>query len=528
MALRPIALTPDRFVAHCQATGFSVAEASAFFHELAALASPYQFEPQRLRRTAWLRALAHWHRRLRDRVRHIRSVEDWRAYQKAWMRPHEASALGFQGPHAQGAQFVESGDAVHFVARHWPLLSLGEPEAAFEGRRQGVWPTFEPATSWNALNAQVTHPRLLGRLLKALNLVPDPTRPDPSWTQALRETGLRSVRVHWAESHHGRQTDLVQVLLEAQAMVAGPVKWAGPVLGLAGATGLELVAGHGGERSGQVRLDPYATGQTLMVDDWGVMAHEWLHTLDATLARDCQQPTRWMTLGMAEDEPSLPSDPRVEAAGSAWWDQVACVQFLPLPAEVRTAVQRDLNRWPERLRQTLGGAPGVEEHLAEESLQMDRGQWHEAEAQARWEAWMEAALPEADADLRWRTAQMFSAEMALAVHTDDFDGPVWANFLRERTHDRGLGRWAARASQQRYLSSPIELMARSFEAAFGPHEGGPNPVWQVTRAEAGMRWPLPAERAHQREGWLRCFQALTPWWQLRQGTRSPLDRLGRG
>lgn len=512
-------LTPECFTAHCQKAGFSLDQARLFFQELSALASPYQFEPQRLRRTPWLRSLAHWHRHFRNLIEQVRTVDDWLAYQKAW-RHHV-----FDGPHAHGGHFSATGDARRFLFTHWPLLSMGEPEAAFENRCSGRWPAGEAGApkSWAGLAARVNHPRLLGRLLAELPAVVRQSAPASvdAWARLLRQTGLRSVRVHWAESPHAQLAVLMDILQEAQSLLTAPLGWTGPVLGLAGATGLEFVAGAG-DGSGQVRLDPFTTGQTLMVDDWGVMAHEWLHTLDATLARDTQQPTRWMTLGLAEDVHTLPTQWAIAQAGSAWWDQVNLIQFAPLPVAVLTQVDSDLADWPTRLRETLGVVPGFEARMIEESVRLQRGDWHEDESQRRWQEWIGLALPEADDDLAWRTAQLFSAEMALIGHTQSLDGPVWATFLRQRAHDRGLAGTAPRSTQQRYLASPIELMARSFEAAFGPHEGDPNPVWLVTRSAAGMVWPLPAEQSYQRDGWTRCLKAMEPWWQLRQATLSPL------
>jgi hypothetical protein len=512
-------LSPDHFVAHCQSTGFSLEQAHAWFHELAALASPCQFEPQQLRRTPWLRALAHWHRLFRDAVLAVRTPAQWEEYQQRWYH------RDFHGPHVQGLMFFQSGDARRFLFTHWPLLSLGEPEAQFEHRCSGTWPTTTAPHSWEGLDHEVTHPRLLGRLLaalpeSALALNGNPSR--AQWAHTLRQTGLRSVRVHWSEGAQTHRAVLMQMLLEAQIMLATPLNWTGPVLGLAGATGLELVAGLGQAGSGEIRLDPFATGQTLVVDDWGVMAHEWLHTLDATLARDCQQPCRWMTLGLAEDDPSLPADPPIAAAGDAWWHQVARVQVDVLPADVLERTMAEVREWPERLRRTLGSSPELDTQLKIEAEHMMHGDWSEDTARARWEAWIQVQLPEADADLRWRTAQLFSAEMAWAAQPPLLDGPVWATFLRERATDQGLGPVAPRATRQRYLANPVELMARSFEAAFGPHEGTPTPVWQVTRSAAGMVWPLPAEQAYQREGWQTCLAALQPWWQLRQDTPAPL------
>lgn len=513
-------LTAEYFVVHCQREGFTVSEAVGFFGELAALASPCQFEPQRLRRTPWLRALAYWHRQFRREVENIRTPAQWRAYQLNW------SVRTFDGPHAHGGTFFRTGDARRFLSTHWPLLTLGEPVANFEQRQLGAWPVEQNlALTWDSLSQRVNHPRLLGRLLAALERrkVPRPEPPDTqSWVKVLRDTGLRSVRVHWAEGEHAKQPIALQLLRDVQTLLAEPLGWTGPTLGLAGATGLELVVGDG-SGSGQVRLDPFATGQTLVVDDWGVMAHEWLHTLDATLARDCHQSTRWMTLGLAEDPPSLPEQPILAQAGSAWWDQVSLVQFEPLPAETLGAVTQEMGDWAARFRQTMGAVPGLESRLAEEMKHWAAGHWNEEQAMGRWHDWLTMALPEADEALSWRTAQLFSAEMGMARQMRHLEGPLWASFLRDHTHDRGLEIQAPLVTQQRYLSSPIEMMARSFEAAFGPHDGAPNPVWQVTRSSAGMVWPLMAERAYQREGWIRCFEALEPWWALRQATARPLS-----
>jgi hypothetical protein len=433
----------------------------------------------------------------------------------------------FDGPHVQGNLYVAHGEARRFLFTHWPLLSLGEPEAAFEHRCSGRWPVpaHGVASSWAALDARVNQPRLLERLMRALppGLKNAEDGTPLSWAKVLRHTGLRSVRVHWAESRQAQRAILMEILPEAQALLADPLGWRGPVLGLAGASGLELVGG-GTPGSGQVRLDPFATGQTLVVDDWGVMAHEWLHTLDATLARDCLQPTRWMTLGLGEEVPFLPEHPALNQGGSAWWDLVNRIQFSPLPEPALSAVTAELAHWPTRWRETLGPMPGLDAQLAQEAVLLNQGVWREAPSQNRWQVWLSQALPDADEALIWRMAQLFSAEMALIGHTEHLDGPIWATFLRHHAHDRGLQAHAARATRQQYLASPIELMARSFEAAFGPHDGGPNPVWRVTRSTAGMVWPLPAESAYQREGWNQCLEALRPWWALRQKARSAIWR----
>jgi hypothetical protein len=519
-------LTPERFVAHCRATGFTPAEAASFFAELAALGSPMQFEPTRLRRTPWLRVLAHWHRTLRAAVLRVRTPEDWVDYCHAW------SQGSFEGPTLEAGRYVAQGSARAFLFTHWPLLSLGEPEVAFERRCSGPWLEPDPTlTTWEALDHRVAHPRLLWRLLQAVDGPLPPALPTRAlkgrWAQALRRTGLRSVRWHWAEPLTPIQRGaLAQMLEEVQTLLAAPLGWEGPVLGLAGSTGLELMASPDGVGHGHVRLDPYATGQTLLVDDWGVIAHEWLHTLDATLARDSGQRTRYLTLALAEETTPPVAMPEVEQATDAWWRQVLRVQFEPLPPEVAQAVHAELGEWGGRMAETLGDSPALQAHLAHERACAQAGTWTVPEAEARWVTWMGTHLPEANAALAARTAQLLTQDMAVGLFPErlDADGPVWATFLREGVHGAATAD-VPRALRPAYLASPIELMARSFEAAYGPQTGAFQAVWRAVYATAGMIWPMPAEAHYQYAGWVACMRALEPWWAVRQRTPAPLSPL---
>jgi len=521
-------LTPDQFVPHCQAEGFTPAEAAAFYAELVALGSPVQFEPQRLRRTPWLRALAHWHRLLRAAIVRVRTVEDWVDYCHHW------AYATFEGPHVSEGHFTRQGSARGFLFTHWPLLAMGEPEAAFERRCSGPWLEPDPTLrDWAALDARVAHPRLLRRLLDAVeNPLPRPrplTRVRQEWARTLRATGLRSVRWHWSEALAPAEMRGLRLMLdEVQDLLARPLGWPGPVLGLAGATALELIAGQEAGGQGHVRLDPFPTGQPMMVDARGVIPHEWLHTLDATLARDTGQTQRYLTLALADDEPTLPDEPVLAQAGGAWWTMVGQIQADPLPDAVRSAVQADLARWPERLVASLGDTAALHCLIGEEQARMAGQCWQAKAAVDRWEAWLALHL-QADAALAHGTAAWLVRDLALAANLDQVptDQPVWAWFMHTGWDTDPQGTQDPSRLKAHYLAHPIELMARSFEAAFGPDEGEPDPVWRVARSQAGMIWPLPGERTYQRVGWVACLAELLPWWQLRCKIQAPLSRVIR-
>lgn len=517
-----VEFSPLTFIAHCQREGFTPAEAGSFYAELVALASPCQFEWRRVRRSAWLRALAYWHRNLRVAIQRVRTVEDWVTYCHGWAR------ATFEGPTVNGEQYVAHGAARDFVRSHWAVLSLGEPAGAFDRRCEGPWLEPDPTLpNWDALQGRIQHPRLLRRLLDEVdNPLPEPADLGVvrrEWAAMLRHTGLRSVRWHWAENlASAEQRGLAVMLGEVQWLLDQPLNLGGPLLGLAGATGLELMAGVDAHGQGHVRLDPYPTGQTLMVDDWGVLAHEWLHTLDITLARDTGQNQRYLTLALADDEPTLPSNDALAQAGGAWWTLVDRIQMAPLPADVFRDVQADLARWPERFRDSLGKAASLDVLIATEQQHMAQHTWTVAGAAQRWTRWLKTDLMADDA-LAEGTAQWLVRDLELTAWPDRVpdDEPTWAWSLRQQKQRDQLGQGPSRLHGA-YLAHPIELMARSFEAAMGPGDGVTGPVWSAMHSSIGMIWPTPSELRHQAIGWRMAMTAIKGWWALRCAIAAPL------
>ena len=516
-------LTSHSLIAHCQSAGFTPAEALALFRELVTLGSPYQFEPFQLRRSPWLRALAHWHLRLRERIQAVRSVTDWQAYLQHWGQIFQ------NGPSAQDDRYKPQGNATAFVRQVWPLLSFGEPSERFDQRCQGV--AFEPASgiTWKQLEAQVHHPRFLRRLLQEvtepLPSVPQGFSPQARLQAALRQTGLRSIRWHWSEALSLEEQGALPLMLEeAQMLLAQPLGWEGPILGLAGASGLELVIGDRTESQGHVRLDPEPTGQTLTVDDWGVLAHEWLHSLDATLARDTYQPSRYLTLGLAQNDPTLPTTAPLLQAGQAWWHLVAEVQINPLPPDQSDQLRQELLRWPQRFRASLGESADLDSFLKAQWRAWLDDDWDFQQHASLWTAWLETHLGASTA-LAQKTAWWLGQELTWIhpLRTPQNPVPQWAQFLQAQAHEV-----TATHTDARYLASPIELMARSFEAAMGQvHNDAFNPVWRTAFNAIGWIWPLPAERQQQFRAWQQALHCMKPWWALRQAIHAPLGRVVR-
>ena len=65
----------------------------------------------------------------------------------------------------------------------------------------------------------------------------------------------------------------------------------------------------------------------------------------------------------------------------------------------------------------------------------------------------------------------------------------------------------------RYLGHPVEIMARSFEAALAVDQE-PNPIWipPQDRPNAGLIWPTIAESRYHQQGWKQTLTAINMLW----------------
>jgi hypothetical protein len=491
----------DRWVQRVRRMGFTPVEALEYARELEALASPLVFSPH-VATHPMVGTVSSLHQRLRGELLGLTTPAAFVRWREAWATRAMDPAL----------------------SRWWMVLAMGEEVADLELRRTGQWHGLMDGWmghGWDDVTEVLCRRRVFGEL-------GDPqVHTSPRLADVLQHTGLRSVRWGYFENP-ALLPGVLSRLVEMQQALASPLAWTGPVMGLGGETGLVLSGGKRTEGAGQVFLDGGAggdaAGQQLYLDTWDVLPHEWAHTLDSTLARHATCARKWATLAILDGMPDVPT--ALETALDGWWRQVIRVQFDPVPEAVHRQLQQEIQAWPERILNALGDSERVCRMVESEMDHIARHTWTQQDSAHGWKHFFDEWWPQATLARRWRTALLVSGEIALALRPADIlpDEPMWAGFLQHLAgfHPEGLGRFT---DGMAYLANPVELMARSFEVAF-QENGVALPLWGNPRREAGLVYPLEAERAWQRAGWQDTLAAMTPWWEgvcerwyLKQGAK---------
>lgn len=395
---------------------------------------------------------------------------------------------------------------------YWPVLAMDEGVGDFEARAQmgqGVQ-REKIMASWEDLD------RVLSDRHAMLDLVDqiDPGEFDRkySWQSTLSFTGIRSLRWSFGDDPgpSGEQWKLMVSLREAQDRLRRGVGWQGPILGLAGSTSIAL--SDNGNSDGVVQPDPDGPGQTMTLSHWSVLAHEWLHTLDARLSRHFGYKKPWATQVMLSwNEGVIPPVPMM-----VWGLQVGMVMGVPPPDQEKIAdIQKELKVWEERIMLSLGCALAVKEELGRQKRKIDSGSWEVEDASRGWRS----VLVSSGASRAERTAYLLASD---------------TQFTLDTASGRALGTWPEymerlRAQSQNQsllglegLLRPVEMMARSFEVALAAKYHRPRGlVWVPShlRPNAGLLWPLASEAEFQSRGWENTLKALRPLWQewRRQG-----------
>lgn len=489
--------------------GFTLFEATEFSREIEVLASPVVFNHQCLRRYEWMRKLSREHQNLRQQIESIQTPEAWNRWKKGWT----------------------NGDIKWSVERSedafWGLVALGEETPDLVNRRHGKMHSLidhSKIKQWKDLENLINSRLVLNKLKLASFAsfgIKGSDNLNYSLQKALRLTGLRSIRWNWFEEIKPEAIPyFTKCLIGIQNALIAPLGWMGPVLGLNGETGLVLSAGKRSEGVGQVFLDPNPSlkrhGQQLYLDTLEVLPHEWLHTLDSTLARDTFRQRKWATLSIMEGEDNLPQNLTLKTALEAWWDQVIRVQFAPLPDEVYAELCLELPQWPQRILNALGHDKAVRDMIKHEQKLIQSHQWTAQDSLSEWKVFLNLNRPGVSNERRHRTAALLSGEIGLSLIPNllPIDEPMWVGFLNSITDPKIPPQKCTDC--QAYLVNPLEIMARSFEVAFQTI-GSDNLFWGTPHQQAGMIWPLEAERLYQQDGWTLCFEEMEGWWYQKMG-----------
>lgn len=474
--------------------GFSPGQAYAHWRELHALASPILFSRKQVKRNPSLHAVMAAHHYLSSTVSSISSPSKWIDYCN-----RHSDMLSQLSLHLE-KQWGASPTVLH---DYWPVLAMDEGVIEFSRRSSSSFRIDfdEPIGSWEDLEDVLS---LRHAMVDLARLAP-PGKETRSWQEVLDQTGLRSVRWSWGDSPGAieQQQVLRHALILAQERIRERVKWSGPVLGLAGSTSLALTSLPGSH--GVVQPDPGGPGQTMTLGHWSVLAHEWLHTLDCRLSRHFKFQRPWAThvmLGWEDVDP-----PSMEMM--AWGLQVSLVMGVPSPVQELPQIQDELSRWQQRIVHAIGASLEIQEEIQRQEILVAQGQWTMAGAISGWEQ----ALSSMGYDHRMRrTAWLLAADTNFALMTKRGEASgSWSGYLdllrRQPDPPPGLA----------ILLRPVEIMARSFEAALS--SDGPSPgrlVWVPVsmRPNAGLLWPLSPEAQFHARQWRKTLEALRPLWGL--------------
>lgn len=490
---------------------FSAPQAAAYWDEVHALASPMLFSFSALRQEPRLRAVAAAHAILRDRVLHIQTPAQWEEYcQQMPVLMHltqQAVCERWEG-------------CEHVLRDYWPVLAMDEGVADYARRTtmgHGI-SSERDIEGWPDLLAQVHRRYALDVLCGQVQL---PSHaPIRSWQRVLRMTGLRSVRWSYGDEPGTprHQQMLMQALLHAQDLLRGGIRWPGPILGLAGSTSLALT--DRGASDGMVQPDPGGMGQTMTLGHWSVLAHEWMHALDIRLARHFNCTKTWAThAGLEWDGAQDPPEPLM-----VWFWQLGTILGAAPPEKSLPAIRQEMIQWEQRVLDTLGHGLHVQEEITRQRVQIHQKKWSASDAE---EGWLRVLHGE-DIAQQHRTAHLLARDAAFALDVGEgkCEG-YWSEYVARMrtslqemgtsTNEIGVLNEHSCAGQTitslRYLTSAVEVMARSFECSLaGEH---PDNIWIPSsyRPNGGLLWPAPIEAALMGEAWRQTLRNLRPVWQ---------------
>lgn len=476
--------------------GFTPAQAQAVWREHRVIASPVLWSHRALRQDARLRAAAWAQRTLRARLLTIDHPRAWEHYWKAmpdFLRYLERR-ISQRGRKVSGA-----------LRGLWPTIAMGEDTDSFDGRCKEPL-TYRwaggPALAWDDVIEVALRHMVLDRLVEQTPMVMASEDEEPAWQRTLTETGLRSIRWGWLDSvAEGTPPGRVRAgLLMAQNLLGAGLGWRGQILGLGGHTSLVLV--DRGRSDGIVQPDPTGEGQTLTIDTWTILAHEWAHVLDRRVGHLAGGPKPWATTSLLAWQEEADPGPLL----LAWFETMARVMLETPDETVLVANRLELPQWALRATMALGGLGEVREEIIRQQHMLDHDTWTIESAERGWLRLLDnrplAVIPP---QVR-RTAQLLARDTAYAQASGRGQANGgWMDYLGRLPESDIDGNPCKPGDPgcPRYLTHPIEVMARSFEAAIGC-DRPLDSVWtpQSLRPNAGLMWPLLAETRSQREAWL--------------------------
>lgn len=479
--------------------GFTPGQAAGLWQEKYTLASPILWSHHALRHDLALRCIAKTHRQLCQRLDQIQTPLDWHVYRHQF--PDFLQTLHQDSQ----AQFSHGPD---LLKCYWSTLAMEEGIIHYEKRANNpeAIPDERDVYNWEDLYNIASRRQALEDLC---DHVPHGSFVLQSWQSILKQTGLRSLRWSWGEALEP-QARLQQSLLQAQSWLQERLHWEGPVLGLAGRTSLALT--NRGKSDGMVQIDHGGSGQTLTVGHWSIVAHEWLHTLDSSLAKYFDLQPSWMTTSLMHWEGE---DPPHEAM-VAWFGQMECVLLMAPPEEVQINIRQEVIDWPKRMLESLGHGLNIQEeiHLQQQRLQEDT--WDAELAELAWLRVLKAQYGTLTPKTL-RTAKLLVADTQFSHQTSIGErSGFWAEYLIGLPHEDAEGKPCTPKSEgcMRYLGHPVEIMARSFEAALAFGEDR-NAIWipPEERPNAGLLWPTLAECSRHQNVWQKTLQQIKPVWQ---------------
>lgn len=486
-----------------RAQGFSASQAAAYWNELHVLASPILFSRSALRSNSPMRAVALAHARLCSALLDIKTPAQWESY---------CNTMPVLLHRIQGEIKRKWPECTGAVRDHWPVLAMDEGLVEY-GRRITMGhqiPIHCPQTTcWDDVLDRMDRRYALDVLCDQAILPSN--RPARSWQEVLRATGLRSLRWSFGDDPGSakNQERLMEVLLHAQKSLRLGIGWKGPVLGLAGKTSLALT--DRGKSDGMVQPDPGGLGQTMTLGHWSVLAHEWMHALDISLARHFHCPQAWAThAALSWDQDPPPPELM------AWFWQVGTVLGAPPPVGLADEISKEVSQWVERIHASLGKTIPVQEEITRQQSRMVRGEWTREDSQEGWHRVLFEHTPPPAGD---RTAYLLSCDIAFSQSVEKGEcAGYWSEFVASlrASLDPVVEAPALPALPPdpiRYITNAVEVMARSFEVSLA-HVRAPGLVWLPSsdRPNAGLIWPTPTEAMLHGSAWKSTLATIQPLW----------------